>query len=103
MLASMPEIVAGYRGQIQRALKLLTDDKLVHDAREATRRLLAEGRITLSPKPDRTAVTDPVQLVGLGEHMLGLAGWQRKSTDLAACKASGSGGRLWTYLLRLPR
>src|ERR1700687_836455 len=55
MLASMPEIVAGYRGQIQRALKLLTDDKLVHDAREATRRLLAEGRITLSPKPDRTA------------------------------------------------
>jgi hypothetical protein len=59
---------------------------------EATRRVLTEGRITLSPTPDHTAVTGPVQLVGLGEHMLELAGWQRKLRGLAACKPSGSGG-----------
>jgi hypothetical protein len=94
LLARMPELVAAYRGQIQQALKVLADDRAVHTAREATRRLLADGRITLSPTPDRTAVTGPVQLVGLGEHMLELAGWQRKPRGLGAWKPSGSGGRI---------
>ncbi len=94
LLARMPEIVAAYRTQIQQALKLLGDERAVHDARETTRRLLVGGRITLGPNPSRTAVTGPVHLVGLGDHMLELAGWQRQSRALTGCKPSGSGGRI---------
>jgi hypothetical protein len=58
---------------------VLADERVVDDAREATRRLLVHGRIELSPTADRTAVTGPVQLVGLGSHLLQLAGWQRQA------------------------
>jgi DNA invertase Pin-like site-specific DNA recombinase len=94
LLARMPEIVAAYRGQLQHALGVLADDRVVHDAREATRRLLVGGRITLRPTPAHTAVTGPVHLVGLGEHVLELAGWQRQTRALNGCKPSGSGGRI---------
>jgi hypothetical protein len=92
LLARMPEIVAAYRGQLQQALRLLADERAVHTAREATRRLLVGGRITLGPTPAHNAVTGPVHLVGLGNHMLELAGWQRQTRALHGCKASGSGG-----------
>ncbi len=94
LLARMPEIVAAYRTQIEQALRVLADERAVHDAREATRRLLVGGRITLGPTPARTAVTGPVHLVGLGDHMLELAGWQRQTRALNGCKPSGSGGRI---------
>ena len=87
----MAQLVAAYRTQIQQALKALADDKVVHDAREATRRLMVDGRIVLAPTPDHTAVTGPVRLVGLGDHVLELAGWQRKRLDLPSCnELSGS-------------
>jgi site-specific DNA recombinase len=94
MLARLPEIVTEYRHQISEAIKVLTDERVVDDAREATRRLLADGRIVLAPTPTRTAVTGPVQLVGLGAHVLQLAGWQRQARAAGACKLSGSGGRI---------
>jgi DNA invertase Pin-like site-specific DNA recombinase len=94
MLARLPEIVTQYKDQIRDALKTLTDERVVDDAREATRRLLIDGRIVLAPTPTRTAVTGPVQLVGLGAHVLQLAGWQRQARAAGTCKLSGSGGRI---------
>lgn len=94
LLDRMPEIVAAYRRQIQDGLKLLADDRVVHDAREATRRLLVGGRITLAPTAAHDAVTGPVHLVGLGEHVLELAGWQRKTRLNHVVSPNGSGGRI---------
>jgi hypothetical protein len=94
LLARMPEIVRAYRQQLQQALKVLANDKLVHDARETARRLLVDGQIVLAPTRDHSAVTGPVRLVGLGEHVLELAGWQRRHRALADCKPSGSGGMI---------
>ncbi len=93
MLARLPELVERYRQQIQQAITVLADENVVHGAREETRRLLVGGRITLAPNTAHTAVTGPVQLVGLGEHVLQLAGWQRQRRA-GSCKLSGSGGRI---------
>ncbi len=91
LLARLPDIVRAYRQQLQRAMKVLADDRLVHDARELARGLLADGQIVLAPTPDHTAVTGPVRLVGLGEHVLELAGWQRRQRALPGCnERSGS-------------
>jgi hypothetical protein len=89
LLERMPEIVAGYRAQVQRALTLLAKPEVVEVAREATRRMLENGRITLAPNAQRTAVTGPVLLRGLGEQMVEMAGLQRH-----CCKPNGSGGPL---------
>lgn len=94
LLARMPEIVEAYRAQLSKGLALLAKEPAVHVAREATRRLLVGGRITLGPNPAHTAVTGPVHLVGLGDHVLELAGWQRKNRAFTDCKPSGSGGRI---------
>jgi site-specific DNA recombinase len=94
LLARLPGIVRAYRQQLQQALRVLADEKRVHDARELTRGLLADGRMVLAPTPDRTAVTGPVRLVALGDHMLELAGWQRRAGGLPSRKLSGSGGRI---------
>jgi hypothetical protein len=75
----MPEIVDRYRDLIGQAVRVLADDKAVHDAREATRRLLVGGHIVLAPNPAHTAVAGPVHLVGLGNHLLQLSGWQRQT------------------------
>jgi site-specific DNA recombinase len=94
LLARLPDIVSAYIGQVRQGLRVLSDPKSVHDAREATRRLLREGQIVLAPNADHTAVTGPVQLVDLGEHLLELAGWQRRQRGLSERKPSGSGGRI---------
>jgi hypothetical protein len=90
LLARMPEIVRAYRQQLQHAIKIMADPRQVHDARELMRRLLVDGQITLAPTKDHKAVTGPVRLVGLGDHVLQLAGWQRTR----AVSWSGSGGRI---------
>jgi hypothetical protein len=51
LLARLPDLLRAYRQQIQEALKVLADEKRVHDARELTRGLLADGRIVLAPHP----------------------------------------------------
>jgi hypothetical protein len=99
MLARLPEIVSEYKAQIANALKTLADERVVDDAREATRRLLVDGRIVLAPTAARTAVTGPVELIGLGRHALQLAGWQRQPRGHNAAvqqerKLNGSGGPL---------
>jgi hypothetical protein len=52
--------------------------------------LLVLGRTVLAPTADRTAVSRSVQLVGLGEDVLQLAGWQRR----ASVSWIGSGGTI---------
>ena len=88
LLARMPDLVRGYRAQVQRAIAVLAKPEAVEDSRESMRRLLEDGRITLAPNPSHTAVAGPVYLKELGEHVLELAGLQRR------CKPSGSGGRI---------
>jgi len=90
LLARMPEIVRAYRQQLQQAMKVIADPRLVHDARETTRRLLVDGQIALAPTKDHKGVTGPVRLVNLGDHVLQLAGWQRTK----AVSQIGSGGRI---------
>jgi hypothetical protein len=92
LLARMPELVRVYRTQVQRAIAVLAKPEAVEDARESTRRRLVDGRITLAPSPERTAVAGPVQLKELGEHTLELAGWQRR------CKPSDSGGPASSFI-----
>ena len=48
LLARMPEIVRAYTQQLQQELKVLANDRMVHDARETTRRLLIDGQIVRS-------------------------------------------------------
>jgi hypothetical protein len=91
LLARMPDLVRAYRAQVQRAIAVLTKPEAVDTGREAMRRMLEEGRITLAPNPSFTAVAGPVYLKELGEHVLELAGLQRR------CKPSGSGGRYELY------
>ena len=71
-------------------MKVLADPRQVHDARETTRRLLVDGQIALAATNDHKPVTGPVRLVGLGNHLLQLAGWQRTK----AVSQIGSGGRI---------
>lgn len=51
LLARLPDIVRAYRQQLQRAVKVLADDRLVHDARELARGLLVDRQIVLAPQP----------------------------------------------------
>jgi hypothetical protein len=95
LLAQMPEIARRYLNQMAQARKGLVVPRIVHDARETTRRLLVDGRITLAPTADHTAVAAPVRLVGLGEHVLQLAGIQRRPRGSETPVSwSGSGGRI---------
>jgi hypothetical protein len=87
----MPDLVRAYRAQVQRAIAVLAKPEAVEDGREAMRRMLEDGRITLAPNPSHTAVAGPVYLKELGEHVLELAGLQRR------CKPNGSGGRYELY------
>src|SRR5207244_4660820 len=66
LLSRLPEIVAAYRHQVENAVKVLARVEVVEDAREATRRLLVDGRIVLAPHADRTAVARPVHFTPLG-------------------------------------
>ena len=96
MLARMSELAERYKRLMADAIKALARPEAVHDAREATRRLLADGCIRLAPNAAGTAVTGPVHLKGLGEHVLELAGLPRRlgaRGGAAAVKLSGSGGR----------
>jgi tetratricopeptide (TPR) repeat protein len=74
------------------AMTMLED---IEDAREATRRLLVDGRITLTPAAAHTAMTPPVRLKALGDHMLELAGVVRGVRGpYKVNKLCGSGGRI---------
>jgi hypothetical protein len=84
----MPDLVRGYRAQVQRAIAVLAKPEAVEDGRESMRRLLEDGRITLARNSSHTSVAGPVYLKELGEHVLELAGLQRR------CKPYGSGGPL---------
>ena len=92
LLSRLPEIVSAYRRQVENAVKVLARVEVVEDAREATRRLLVEGRIILAPNLDRTAVAGPVHFKTLGAHVLETAGWTRKVGE--GHKLNGSGGPL---------
>jgi hypothetical protein len=46
----------------------------VHEAREATRNLLEEGRIALQPNAQRTPLVGTVRLKGLAAQVLNMAG-----------------------------
>lgn len=97
LLARMPELAERYRRLMGEAVKALAREDAVHDAREATRRLLADGCIRLAPNATGTAVTGPVHLRQLGEHVLEMAGMARRlgaKGGLGAEKLSGSGGRI---------
>jgi hypothetical protein len=76
--------------QLQQAMKVIADPRLVHDARELTRRLLVDVQMALAPTNDHKGVAGPVRLVNLGDHELQLAGWQR----IKAASQIGSGGKL---------
>ena len=82
LLARMPDMVSGYRAQVQRAIAVLAKSEAVEDGRESMLRLLEDGRITLAPNPPHTAVAGPVYLKKLGEHVLELAGLQRRRRNL---------------------
>jgi hypothetical protein len=101
LLARIPDIVRAYSRPLQQALKVMADDRLLDDARQLTRGLLADGQIVLAPTPDHTAVTGPVRLAGLGELVLGLAGWQRQQLGHAVTR-SGSGPHFPLLLARVP-
>jgi hypothetical protein len=60
----MPDLVRGYRAQVQRAIAVLAKPEAVEDGRESMRRLLEDGRITLAPNPSHTAVAGPVYFEG---------------------------------------
>lgn len=92
LMARMPELVKGYRAQVQRALTVVAKPQHVEDAREAMRCLLVDGRITVTPNETHTAVTGPVHFKSLGDHMLELAGVARQVRTPR--KLSGSGGRI---------
>ena len=66
LLEKLPAIVAGYRMQIQNALKVLARPEVVEVARHPTRKLLQDGRITLGPNAERNGVSGPVNLNDLG-------------------------------------
>ena len=89
LLAHIPELADRYKKLMQSAIKVFSNEECVHDAREALRRLLVDGQIVLRPNGDGTAVTGPVHLKGLGEHLLEVTGFQRHTRKL-----SGSGGRI---------
>jgi hypothetical protein len=74
----------------------------VAEAAEALRRLLADGRIILSPNSQRGVVKGRVQLKELGDHVLQLAGWQR-NTRLGNERLSGRGAGVSTLLMSIPR
>jgi hypothetical protein len=76
--------------QMQRALAVLAKPEVVEVAREATRRMLADGRITLVPNAERTAVAGLVHLRGLDQQMLEFAGFQRHVRNVVAGAGFGN-------------
>lgn len=74
----LPSLVAGYHKTIERGLKTLTDPAAVAQAREALRTLIVDAEIQLQPNDDHTAAVGELHLVDLGEHVMQLAGSQRK-------------------------
>ncbi|HEV2269993.1 MAG TPA: hypothetical protein VGR92_11075 [Steroidobacteraceae bacterium] len=93
----MPELAERYRRLIAGAITVLAREDVVQDARDAMRRLLADGCIRLGPNAGATAVTGPVHLRQLGDHVLELAGMARRlgaRGGAIAEKLSGSGGRI---------
>ncbi len=99
LLARLPEIVEEYRGLIRHGIESLAQQDAVEEAREATRKLPVDGRMVLAASVDRTQVTGPVHFKELGEHVLELAGWQRRPI-----KPNSSGGTLSFHksLIELP-
>lgn len=84
MLAKVPEIMATYRELIEKGAKALSDPREVSAAREAVRRLLADGSIVLAPNAAHTSLVGAVRFVDLGDHILGLAGAKRRVKHLDA-------------------
>ena len=81
---------------------MLAREEAVHDAREVARRLLVDWCIRLAPDAADTAVTGPMRLQQLGDHVLELAGgappWSEGGA--AAKKLSGSGGGALDFIAR---
>jgi hypothetical protein len=52
-----------------------------------------DGKIVLVPNAERSGVVRPIHFKSPGDHVLELAGWQRKPIEINN-KLSGSGGRI---------
>ena len=74
----LPSLVAGYHKTIERGLKALTDPAAVAQAREALRTPIVDTEIRLQPNDDHTVAVGELHLVDLGEHVMQLAGSQRR-------------------------
>ncbi len=66
------------------AVKVLASPEAVEEAREATRKLLVDGRIALAANADRSIVSGPVHFKDLGQHVLELVGWPRNPKSMVA-------------------
>jgi hypothetical protein len=56
LLSRLPEIVTEFVAQVATATKVLAAEDAVEEAREATRQLLVDGQITLTPRMPTSAV-----------------------------------------------
>lgn len=74
----LPLLVAWYHKTIERGLKALTDPAAVAQAREALRTLIVDAETRLQPNDDHTAAVGELHRLDLGEHVMQLAGLQRK-------------------------
>ena len=93
LLSRLPEIVSEYRKLVRNGIKSLASVEAVEAARQATRELLVDGQIVLTPSADGTQIGGDVRFLELGEHVLTLAGLPRRMEGNAH-KIAGSGGRI---------
>jgi len=79
LMARIPQIMERYVTKLDEGARALSNQGAVADAREAARNLLLTGSIVLKPmtRDGVAGVSGLVELKGLGEHLLELAGLQR--------------------------
>jgi site-specific DNA recombinase len=98
LLSRLPEITASYQKLVACGARVLAEPADVAEAGEALRTMLIDGRITLVPNAEHTAVIGPVHFKGLGDYVLEMAGCQRRVRDRKPNeikkKLIGSGGRI---------
>jgi DNA invertase Pin-like site-specific DNA recombinase len=101
LLDRLPEFADSYKKHLQTALDVLASPAHVEEARNATKALIDNGYIELRPAADHRAVEGPVNLLGLGSHVLQLAGAPRALRQQAV-NNRGSGGSIFPLLV-VPR